>query len=58
MNLKSAGMKLFPKNKYSPEVRSQAHFAWISKTIHATEGGKLVASKGLTYVKSIHGELV
>ena len=58
MQIRSSGMKLFSQNKYGPEVRSQAHYAWISKTIHATEGGKLVASKGLTYVKSIHGELV
>ena len=51
-------MKLFSQNKYGPEVRSQAHYAWISKTIHVAEGGKLLASKGSTYVKSIHGELV
>ena len=55
---KKRGMKLFPQNKYSPEVRSQARYAWISKTIHVNENGKLVASKGLTYIKSIHGELV
>jgi len=44
---KSAGMKLFPTNKYGPEVRSQQYWVHISCAVRP-DG---TVTKGLTYRK-------